>query len=84
MEEVDLCPIDALYVLNRTRVRTDLTQLRKLLKNDWKLTNQDNSNKYQKIILWGDGEIDLRDAKGRYFTVKKGFLTQNFDDVMTE
>lgn len=84
MGTIDLCPIDALHLLNKTRVRTDLTQLRKLLKNDWNLTNQDNSNKYQKITIWSDGDIHMTDAKGRYFTVEKDFLTQNFDDTMTE
>ena len=84
LEAVDLCPIDALHVLNKTRVRTDLTQLRRLLKNDWKLTNQDNSNSYQKIVIWSDGDIHMADAKGRYFTVEKDFLTKNFDETMTE
>ncbi|KKO06137.1 hypothetical protein LCGC14_0071500 [marine sediment metagenome] len=84
LDSINLCPIDALHLLNKTRVKTDLTQLRKLLKNDWKLTNQDNSNKYQKIVIWSDGDIHLADAKGRYFTVEKDFLTKNFDDTMTE
>jgi hypothetical protein len=84
LDSINLCPIDALHLLNKTRVKTDLTQLRKLLKNDWKLINQDNSNKYQKIVIWSDGDIHLVDAKGRYFTVEKDFLTKNFDDTMTE
>ena len=36
-----------------------------------------------KMIL-SNGDINLIDAKGRYFTVKKTFLTQNFDDLMTD
>ena len=83
LEAVDLCPMDALLALNRTRVKTDLTQLRRLLKNDWRLSNKDNSNSYQKFVIWTDGDINLIDAKGRYFTVDKSFLTQNFDDLMT-
>ena len=84
LEEVDFCPLDALNALNKTRVKTDLTQLRKLLKVDWKLTNQPNSNQYRKFIIWSDGSINLIEAKGRYFTVKKEFLTQNFDETMTD
>ena len=84
VDSVDLCPIDALHLLNRTRVKTDLTQLRRLLKKDWKLDNQPNSNKYQKITIWNNGEINAEDAKGRYFTIKKEFLVQNFDDLMTD
>lgn len=84
LEAVDLCPMDALLALNRTRVKTDLTQLRRLLKKDWKLSNKDNSNSYQKFVIWTDGDMTLVDAKGRYFTVEKSFLTENFDDLMTE
>ncbi|WP_339666692.1 primase-helicase family protein [Maribacter arcticus] len=84
LEEVHLCPIDALHALNKTRVKTDLTQLRRLLKKDWKLKNQDNSNKYQKFTIWSDGDMNLADAKGRYFTIEKPFLVQNFDELMTD
>lgn len=84
LEAVDLCPMDALLALNRTRVKTDLTQLRRLLKKDWQLTNKDNSNGYQKFVIWTDGDMTMVDAKGRYFTVQKDFLIQNFDETMTE
>ena len=84
LEKVHLCPIDALHALNKTRVKTDLTQLRRLLKKDWKLKNQDNSNKYQKFVIWSDGDMDLKDAKGRYFTIERPFLVQNFDESMTD
>ena len=84
LEEVDFCPLDALNALNKTRVKTDLTQLRRLLKVDWKLTNQPNSNQYRKFVIWSDGTITLIEAKGRYFTVKKEFLIQNFDETMTD
>ena len=84
LEEVDFCPLDALNALNKTRVKTDLTQLRRLLKVDWKLINQPNSNQYRKFVIWSDGSINLTEAKGRYFTVKKEFLTQNFDETMTD
>ncbi len=73
-----------LHALNKTRVKTDLTQLRRLLKNDWKLNNQNNSNSYQKFVIWTDGDINLVEAKGRYFTIEKTFLTQNFDELMTD
>ena len=84
LDEVQLCPIDALHALNKTRVKTDLTQLRRLLKNDWKLQSQNNSNQYQKFVIWTDGDINLVVAKGRYFTIEKTFLTQNFDELMTD
>lgn len=78
LEEVAICPLDALQVLNRTRIKTDLTQLRKILKRDWNLSNQTNSLKYQKMFVWQDGGLGMIDAKGRYYTVKKSFLLQQF------
>jgi len=84
IQEVDICPLDALHLLSRTRVRTDLTQLRRILKHDWKLENQNNSNSYQKINIWSNGELNLEDAKGRYFKITKEFLIANFDETMTK
>ncbi|WP_435135954.1 primase-helicase family protein [Formosa sp. A9] len=83
LQSVDLCPMDALLALNKTRVKTDLTQLRRLLKKEWQLSNQGNSNSYQKFVVWSDGKVTFVDAKGRYFTVEKTFLTEHFDDLMT-
>ncbi len=80
LDEIDLCPLDALQVLNRTRVKTDLTQLRHILKKDWKLTNQDNSLTYKKMIIWQEGGLGLTDAIGRYYTVEKAFLSKNFGE----
>jgi uncharacterized protein DUF5906 len=83
-KNVKLCPIDALSALNKTRVKTDLTQLRRILKNDWKLTNVGNSNSYQKFVILSDGDIVLVEAKGRFYTIDKDFLTKNFDDLMND
>jgi hypothetical protein len=80
MEELNLCPMDAYNAISKSRLRTDLTQIRKILKKDWKLENQPNSNRYQKFLLWGDGSTSFIEAKGRYFTIKKNFLLENFED----
>lgn len=84
LEVVHCCPMDLMTALNKTRIKTDLTQIRRILKKDWELENQENSNSYQKFVLWQDGSIDLRDAKGRYFSVHKSFILKNFDELMTE
>lgn len=84
MEEIHICPLDALQLLNRTRIKTDLTQLRRLLKRDWKLENKDNSLSYQKLVIWQDASMQFLEAKGRFFTVTKNFLHQNFDETMTD
>jgi len=82
LEEVNVCPLDALQTLNRTRVKTDLTQLRQILKKEWNLSNQNNSLIYKKMIIWQDGGLGMIDAKGRYYTVKKSFILQHFSEDM--
>lgn len=82
--EVNFTLMDLLNALGKTRVKTDLTQLRLLLKKEWKIDQKNNSFKYQKFAILSDGDIILLDAKGRYFTIKKSFLTKNFDDLMTD
>ena len=46
--EIQACPNDLLNALAKTRVKTNLTEVRRLLKNVWKLEPQNNSNKYEK------------------------------------
>ncbi|WBL24006.1 DUF5906 domain-containing protein [Zunongwangia sp. HRR-M8] len=80
LEEVDVCPLDALHALNRTRVKTDLTQLRQILKKDWGLSNQANSLSYKRIMVWQEGGLGLTDARGRYYTIKRSFLLSHFGE----
>ncbi|WP_435139060.1 primase-helicase family protein [Formosa sp. A9] len=84
LNTMTICVSDAVQLLNTTRVKTDHTQIRRLLKNDWKLMNQGNSNRYQKLVIWTDGSFNLIPAKGRYFIIEKDFLIKNFDELMTD
>lgn len=83
LEEISFSIMDLLNTLNKSRIKTDLTQLRALLKVNWKLQQKNNCFKYQKFSILSDGEIVLLDTKGRYFTLEKIFLLKNFDDLMT-
>jgi Predicted ATPase len=83
-DEIKVCPNDLLYALNRSRIKTDLTEVRRLLRKNWKLSPQTNSNSYEKFSLDGFGDYVTTNTKGRYFTIKKEFLLQNFDDLMNE
>jgi hypothetical protein len=80
LEAIHLCPLDALQWMNRSRIKTDLTQLRQILKKDWKRVNKENSMVYRKLMIWQDGGMGLTDAKGRYYSISKDFLTQRFGE----
>lgn len=84
LDEVDFCPQDAMFAVNQTRVKTDLTQIRRLLKKEWKLTPKSNSLTYEKFVIWNRGEIARETDTGRFYTVKKEFLLENFDELMNE
>ena len=83
-EEIKVCPVDVLNALGKSRVRTDLTQIRKIFKRDWKLTSQPNSNSYLRFVTYADGDINWKEAKGRYFTITKMFLQQQFEEEKVE
>jgi len=84
LDEVEFCPQDAMFAVNQTRVKTDLTQIRHLLKKEWKLTPKSNSLTYEKFAIWNRGEITRETDTGRFYTVKKEFLLENFDELMNE
>lgn len=84
LEEVNFTPLDIMYAVNRTKTKTDVSQIRHLLKKIWRISNQNNTLSYQKFYLTNDGDISLVDAKGRYFTIHKDFLIKNFDELMND
>ncbi len=84
LEEINFSIMDLKNALNKMRLTTELSQLKTLLKKNWKLPQKNNSFKYQKFSLLNDGEMVLVDAKGRYFSLKKTFLLENFDDLMID
>lgn len=84
LDELQFVPLDLVNALGRTRIKTDQTQIRQLLKKDWKLVNQNNSLSYRKFMILSDGEIVLMESKGRYFSINREFIAENFDESMTD
>ena len=84
LEELQFVPFDLVNALSRTRIKTDQTQIRQLLKKDWKLSNKKNTLSYRKFLILTDGEIILTESKGRYFTITRKYISDNFDESMTD
>lgn len=74
---------DLQNILNKFRVKYDSNEVKKIIKDNWKLSQQKNSNQYQKITVTTDLDFYLHKSKGRYFTVSRKYLTENFDELMT-
>lgn len=88
MDSIDLnvlqfCFSDLLNFLNKFKLRYDAAEVKKIIRNHWKLEQQSNSNSYQKITVTNDLDFYQNSTKGRYYTITREYLSQNFDDLMT-
>jgi len=60
-----------------------VNDIRKLLKEVWKLEPQNNSLAYVKYDIDYSGSFYQQNRTGRYFTVEKNFILQKFDEMMS-
>ena len=83
LNQLDFSFTDLQNILNKFRVKYDTNEVKKIVRYNWKLDQQSNSNKYQKITVTTDLDFYLNKSKGRYYSISRKFLTENFDDLMT-
>ena len=83
LNQLDFSFTDLQNILNKFRVKFDTNEVKKIVRYNWKLDQQPNSNKYQKITVTIDLDFYLKKSKGRYYSISRKFLTENFDDLMT-
>lgn len=83
LNQLDFSFTDLQNILNKFRVKYDTNEVKKIVRYNWKLDQQPNSNKYQKITVTTDLDFYLNKSKGRYYSISRKFLTENFDDLMT-
>ena len=79
-EEVPFCFSDLLNFLNKYKIKHDASEIKKIIKNNWKLQQQSNSNQYQKITITNDLDFYQNLSKGRYYTISREFLFKNYDE----
>lgn len=60
-----------------------VNDVRKLLKENWKLEPQNNSLAYIKYDIDYSGSFYQQNKTGRYFTIEKNFVLQKFDEMMS-
>lgn len=80
VEELCVTPNDILHIAGKSK--SFLIEVRRMLKNSWKLVAQSNSNSYKRLLVNDFGYHLSEGAKGRYYTITKQFLISNFDDLM--
>lgn len=80
--EIKFTVSDLPNLITSSGFRFNDPEIRKMLKQEWKLQPANNTLMYRKVIKNTVGSYYQSDAKGRYFTVTNKFLSKNFDDLM--
>lgn len=82
--EIQVIPQDIFNMLGRMfrNHYWTVNDIRKLLKERWKLEPQNNSLAYIKYDIDYSGSFYQSNKTGRYFTIKKDFILQKFDEMM--
>ncbi|MDD3543413.1 MAG: DUF5906 domain-containing protein [Petrimonas sp.] len=70
---IHCCPKDLLDVVRNAGLKADLPQIRNILKDNWKLRSDHNSD-YTFYSIGLSGEISSLDRKGRYLEVGKSVI----------
>ena len=83
-KELQCIPQDLLNMLNRMFKNQywTINEVRKILKEIWKLEPQNNSLAYIKYDIDYSGSFYQSNKTGRYFTIKKDFILQKYDEMM--
>jgi len=82
VEVVSFQPNDLANILSKSFQRTDMTRLRKIIKESWGLKPVKNSLSYKRYSLLSDGSFAILTEKGRYYTITKDWIKEHYDDLM--
>ena len=69
-DKVLCCPADFLDIIRNAGLKTDITQVRNILKDSWGLRTEKNSD-YTFYHIGTDGELCPMKRKGRYFEINR-------------
>lgn len=83
-KEINCIPQDIFNMLGRMfrNQYWTVNDIRKILKENWKFEPQNNSLAYIKYDIDYSGNFYQQNKTGRYFTIKKDFILQKFDEMM--
>jgi hypothetical protein len=76
-DKILCCPADFLDVIRNAGLKTDITQVRSILKDSWGFRSEKNSD-YTFYHIGTDGELFPMKRKGRYFEILRG----NIDKIL--
>ena len=76
--EIQVSPSDISNLLGGSGKRTTDSEVRRMLKNNWNFKPTDNTQSYQKVTKSLDGSFSITRSKGRYYTIDREYLEENF------
>ncbi|MFV5695436.1 primase-helicase family protein [Flavobacterium sp. LB3P122] len=76
IEILEFCFSDLLNILNKFRIKYDAAEIKKIVRENWKLVPASNSNKYQKITVTIDLDFYQNLSKGRHYSISRIFLLE--------
>ena len=74
-DRMTCCSADFLDVIRNAGLKTDITQVRSILKDSWSLRTEKNSD-YTFYHIGTDGELLPMKRKGRYFEINRGDIDE--------
>ena len=74
-DKIMCCSADFLDVIRNTGLKTDIIQIRSILKDSWGLRSEKNSD-YTFYHIGADGELFPMKRKGRYFEILRGDIDE--------
>ncbi|WP_449401365.1 hypothetical protein [Chryseobacterium wanjuense] len=81
--EIQFTPTDIVSMLKTMfKAYWSVSDVRKLLKNNWKIEPKNNSLAYVKYDMEHNGSFYQLNRIGRYFTVNRNFITGIYDEMM--
>ncbi|UKB82546.1 DUF5906 domain-containing protein [Chryseobacterium sp. MEBOG06] len=81
--EIQFTPTDIVSMLKTMfKAYWSVSDVRKLLKNNWKIEPKNNSLAYVKYDIEYNGSFYQLNKIGRYFTVNRNFITEISDEMM--
>jgi len=84
LEVFQFCIKDLQNLMSKTPYKETKTRLKNIVREEWKLTPAENSLKYKKFTVLSDGSIVEGTDKGRFYTLKKSYLIENYDELMPD
>ena len=84
IDDYYFCVKDIQFNLSKTtKGNIDNSAIMRVLKDEWKLKPNTNTSSYFTYKYSNEGFFVKHNDKGRYYSINRAWITENFDDLMT-